>query len=285
MGGSSPGTLYVVGTPIGNLGDLTERARGTLAVVGVVVAEDTRRTRALLSHLGVRARLLSLPAERERERAGVVLARLRAGDDVALVTDAGMPGISDPGAHLVAAALEAGIPVAAVPGPSAALAALVVSGLRADRFAFEGFLPRGGAGRAERLVALAAEPRTVVLFESPRRTAATLRDLLAALGGERRAAVCRELTKLHEEVLRGTLAELVQELDQRELRGEVTIVVEGGVATAAVTVEVAAGEAVALVAGGMRPRAAASEAARRHGLHANAVYAALLALRRPNGTG
>ena len=273
------GTLFVVGTPIGNLEDLTPRAARVLGEVDAVAAEDTRRTRGLLAHLGVRVRLLSLPAAAERERTEPVLALLRDGRDVALVTDAGMPGVSDPGQHLIARALAEGMAVEVVPGPSAVLAALVASGLPAERWAFEGFLPRKGPARRERLASIAGDPRAAVLFESPRRAAVTLGDLVAACGPDRRGAVARELTKLHEEVLRGTLAELAADLAGRdEVKGEVTIVVEGAGPAAAAEIGDAdlAAEARALADGGMRARAAAAEVARRHGVPANRVYAAMV---------
>ena len=273
------GTLFVVGTPIGNLEDLTPRAARVLGEVDAVAAEDTRRTRGLLAHLGVRVRLLSLPAAAERERTEPVLVLLRDGRDVALVTDAGMPGVSDPGQHLIARALAEGMTVEVVPGPSAALAALVASGLPAERWTFEGFLPRKGPARRERLASIAADPRATVLFESPRRAAVTLGDLAGACGPGRRGAVARELTKLHEEVLRGTLEALAADLAGRdEVKGEVTIVVEGAGPAAAPEVDDAglAEEARALAAGGMRARAAAAEVARRHGVPANRVYAAMV---------
>ena len=273
------GTLFVVGTPIGNLEDLTPRAARVLGEVAAVAAEDTRRTRGLLSHLGLRVRLISLPAEAERDRAGAVLELLRDGRDVALVTDAGMPGISDPGQFLVAACLEEGIAVSVIPGPSAVLAALVASGLPSARWSFEGFLPRKGPARRARLEAIAGDDRATVLFESPRRVAATLADLADACGGDRRGAVARELTKVHEEVLRGTLAELAAELGGRdEVKGEVTIVLEGAGPAAAPEVDddALAEEARGLAAGGMRARDAAAEVARRHGVAANRVYAAMV---------
>ncbi|MEX2458480.1 MAG: 16S rRNA (cytidine(1402)-2'-O)-methyltransferase [Actinomycetota bacterium] len=273
-----PGTLFVVGSPIGNLEDLTPRAARVLGSVAAVAAEDTRRTRGLLSHLGVHPRLLSLPAEAERERSEAILRVLRDGADVALVTDAGMPGISDPGTHLVGRCLDEDIPVRVVPGPSAALAALVVSGFAADRWTFEGFLPRRGRTRAERLAAIAADPRPSVVFESPRRTAATLADLSDACGSERSAVVARELTKVHEEVLRGPLARLAGDLAERELKGEVAIVIEGAPPPAAPQVDDAllAEEGRSLTATGMRAREAAAEVARRHGVPANRVYSAML---------
>src|SRR5512142_60925 len=212
--GARAGTLFVVATPIGNLGDLSPRAAVVLRAVGAVAAEDTRRTLKLFAHLGAPApALLSLPAFAERDRMRPVLERLRAGQDVALCTDAGTPGVSDPGAALVAAAWEAGARVVPVPGPSAALAALAASGFPADRFVFAGFLPRKGGGRAEALAWLARAGSTLILYEAGNRTAETLRDLGGALG-ERSALVARELTKLHEELLRAPLAELAEALER-----------------------------------------------------------------------
>ena len=272
---TAPGTLLVIGTPIGNLDDLSERGRRVLGEVGTVAAEDTRRSGRLLERVGARPRLLSFFEGNERERLPELLGLLRGGEDVGLVTDAGMPSISDPGYRLVAACADAGIPVEVVPGPSAVTAALAVSGLPTDRFAFEGFLPRSGAARRGRLSALASEPRTTVLFESPRRVSRTLDDLLGACG-DRRAALCRELTKLHQEVIRARLSELARAVRDRELKGEVTLVVEGArepKATGSVddAVELARG----LVAGGARKRDAAKEAATRTGVSARTVYEAL----------
>lgn len=270
------GTLYLVGTPLGNLGDMSDRARETLAAVDVVAAEDTRRTRALLSHFGIRARLVSLFEGNERAQTGRLLATLRRGRDVALVSDAGMPGLSDPGYRLVRGCVEEGIEVRVVPGPSAVVSALVVSGLPTDRYAFEGFLPRRAGERRTRLEALAKDPRTVVLFESPRRLAATLEDVRALLG-DRRVAVVRELTKVHEEVLRGRASEVLERLAARPPRGEVVVVLEGAaVEPGAPDAGELAAEAASLVAAGMRPRAAAAEVARRRGVSANVVYRALV---------
>ncbi|HUC36692.1 MAG TPA: 16S rRNA (cytidine(1402)-2'-O)-methyltransferase [Acidimicrobiales bacterium] len=219
------GLLVLVSTPIGNLGDLPPRAVSTLGAADLVCCEDTRRTRELLSHAGVRGRnLLSLHGHNEASRVEQVLARLAAGETVAVVSDAGTPTISDPGARLVARAVEAGIEVRAVPGPSAALAALVVSGLATDRFCFEGFLPRKGADRKRRLGELRDEQRTVVLYEAPGRLAGTFCDLVEACGEARQVAVARELTKLHEEVWRGSLGEAAQRFAEGEVRGEVVIV-------------------------------------------------------------
>src|SRR5262245_22432920 len=204
---SDEGSLVLVGTPIGNLGDLAPRAAEALAGADAVCCEDTRRTGKLLSLAGIERRPLVVVNEHtEGREIPRVLARLARGERVALVSDAGMPGISDPGERLVAAAVAAGHPVEVVPGPSARLAALVVSGLPAGRFVFEGFLPRKGSGRTERLAAVADERRTTVLYEAPHRLARTLAELAAACGEDRRVVVARELTKLHEEVWRGAVA-------------------------------------------------------------------------------
>lgn len=222
------GALVIVATPIGNLGDLSPRAVQAMADAHVVCCEDTRRTRALLTHAGVTgARLVSLHGHNEAARLEEVLAWLSAGQTVAVVSDAGTPGVSDPGARLVAAAASAGVRVTVVPGPSALLAALVVSGLPTERFCFEGFLPRRGADRRRRLEALAGDERTVVLYEAPSRLAATLADLAALCGPDRAVAVARELTKVHEEVWRGPLAEATAEFAARDVRGEVAVVVHG----------------------------------------------------------
>jgi 16S rRNA (cytidine1402-2'-O)-methyltransferase len=274
---SDRGTLFVVGTPIGNLEDLSDRARRVLGAVDLVAAEDTRRAGLLLKRIGARARFLSFFEGNERERVPQIVALLAGGQDVALVSDAGMPGVSDPGYRLVAACAEAGLPVDVVPGPSAALAALVASGLPTDRFAFEGFLPRAGRARRERLAAVGADPRTTVLFESPRRTARALADLLTACG-DRRAAVCRELTKVHQEVLRGTLSELAVSVAGRELRGEVTLVLAGAPPASSEAGEMDAAVALArsLTEEGMRKRDAARAAAARTGVAARQIYEALL---------
>ncbi|MGH9279429.1 MAG: 16S rRNA (cytidine(1402)-2'-O)-methyltransferase [Acidimicrobiales bacterium] len=223
------GTLVIVGTPIGNLGDLSSRAVEALTTADLIACEDTRRTRQLLTHSGVTAggRLIAVNEHNEAASVGKVLERLEEGGMVAVVSDAGMPVISDPGERLVAAAAAGGHAVRVVPGPSAALAALVVSGLPASRFCFEGFLPRSGKARAQRLTALANEPRTTVLFEAPHRVRQTAADLAGVCGADRRIAIARELTKLYEEVWRGTLAEAVAHLDEDEPRGEFVLVLEG----------------------------------------------------------
>jgi 16S rRNA (cytidine1402-2'-O)-methyltransferase len=222
------GALVLIGTPIGNLGDLAPRAVAELSRADAIACEDTRRTGKLLEHAGVDRRpLLVVNDHTEAGAVRDVLARLERGERVAVVTDAGMPGISDPGERLVRAAAAAGFVVEVVPGPSAAIAALVTSGLPAGRFVFEGFLPRKGSGRTERLAALAAERRTMVLYEAPHRVARTLDDLCAALGPSRRVALARELTKLHEEVWRGTLAAARDRCAEVEPRGEFVLVVDG----------------------------------------------------------
>ena len=226
-GTSAAGTLYVVATPIGNLGDLSPRAVEVLGGVELIACEDTRRTGKLLHLAGIPSPgLLRVDMHTEEARTARVLDVLTGGGDVALVSDAGTPAVSDPGRRLVAATAEAGHRVVPVPGPSAVLSALAASGLVADRFVFEGFLPRKGAERRRRLAALAAEPRTVVLFEAPTRVGATLGDLAAVCGGEREAVVARELTKLHETVHRGDLAGLREEFAEGA-RGEIVVVVAG----------------------------------------------------------
>jgi 16S rRNA (cytidine1402-2'-O)-methyltransferase len=225
---TEPGHLVLVATPIGNLGDLSPRAVEVLAAADLVACEDTRRTGRLLAAAGIRAKaLVAVHDHNEATQVGTVMGRLRAGEVVAVVTDAGMPGISDPGERLVRAAAQSGFEVRVVPGPSAAVSALVASGLPTGRFVFEGFLPRKGSGRTRRLAALATEERTLVLYEAPHRLARTIDDLAAALGGERRVAIGRELTKLHEEVWRGTLTEAVARVAAVEPRGEHVLVVAG----------------------------------------------------------
>lgn len=224
---SARGLLTLVATPIGNLGDLSPRAVEVLAAADLVCCEDTRRTGSLLKHAGVRAAELERVDEHtEYDAIPAVLDRLAAGEQVVLVSDAGMPGISDPGERLVAAVTGAGYEVTTVPGPVAAISALVASGLATGRFVFEGFLARKGRARDQQLATIAAEPRTTVIYESPNRVAATLAALADRCGPERRAVVARELTKLHEEHRRGTLAELAA-WAEAGVRGEVVVVIEG----------------------------------------------------------
>ncbi|MBK9261598.1 MAG: 16S rRNA (cytidine(1402)-2'-O)-methyltransferase [Polyangiaceae bacterium] len=217
------GVLYVVATPIGNLGDLSSRAVETLSRVSRVAAEDTRRTRGLLTHLGLSKPIDRLDAHASASDVARVIERLASGEHIALVTDAGTPVVSDPGTDLVRAAADAGVRIVPIPGPSAVLAALVASGLSGGAFRFLGFLPRKGVDRREALETVRSTPEVVVLFESPERTAETLADL-ARIMPDRRAVVARELTKVHEEFVRGSLGELAQLTRDREMLGEVTIV-------------------------------------------------------------
>jgi 16S rRNA (cytidine1402-2'-O)-methyltransferase len=220
------GRLSIVATPIGNLEDITLRALRTLREADLVLAEDTRRTRVLLTHHGLHKKLWSYHAHSSPRETEKVLEQLAEGQHVALVTDAGTPIVSDPGAELVREAQERGIQVESIPGPSAVLAALTVCGLAADSFRFVGFLPRSGKRRREALAELARDRSATVLFESPQRLAASLRDLAAVLSAERQLAVCRELTKLHEEVVRGSATELAEHFAEGA-RGEITLVVSG----------------------------------------------------------
>lgn len=223
----TPGTLYVVSTPIGNLGDLSPRAVATLRGVAAILAEDTRHTRILCERFAITTPLLAYHEHNEASATPGLVARLQGGDALALVSDAGTPLVSDPGARLVHAAISAGVPVSPVPGASALLAALAASGLAADRFTFYGFLARKGGERTRALAEIVALPHTAVLYESPNRTAATLEALAAAGAGERPAVVARELTKTFEEFRRGTVAELAAYYAGHEPRGEIVIVVGG----------------------------------------------------------
>lgn len=227
------GALVLVGTPLGNLGDLAPRAAEALAGADVVACEDTRRTGRLLHHLGIKVPMVVVNDHTEHDLAPDLVARAAAGQRVALVSDAGMPAISDPGQRLVRSAVDAGVPVEVVPGPTAAVAALVVSGLPTDRFVFEGFLPRKGRERADRLAGVAGERRTVVLYEAPHRLRRTLDDLAAVAGDDRPVALGRELTKLHEAVWRGTLGEARARAARDAPRGEHVIVVGGRAEAAA----------------------------------------------------
>lgn len=229
MSSKPPGRLHVVATPIGNLEDLSPRALRTLREAALVAAEDTRHTQQLLAANGVRTPMLSLHDHNEAQQIDTLLARLRAGEQIALVSDAGTPLISDPGYRLVRAVREAGIEVSPVPGPCAAIAALSVAGIASDRFAFEGFLPAKTSARREKLQALAGEPRTLVFYESSHRIEECLADMAAVLGDERRASVARELTKRFETVLDGTLAALHARVaaDSDQRRGEFVVIVEG----------------------------------------------------------
>jgi 16S rRNA (cytidine1402-2'-O)-methyltransferase len=275
-----PGTLYVVATPLGNLGDLAPRAAEALRQAAVVAAEDTRRTRGLLSHLGASSTLLSFHAHSGERRLETLLEILADGRDIALVTDAGTPGVSDPGTDLVAAAREAGFPVVPIPGPSAVATALSVAGIPGDRYLFLGFLPRKGTERARLLTRAAAEEWSVVLFEAPPRLVALLQDLGAVAGHGRRAMVARELTKLHEELKTGTLAELADYYSQTAPRGELTIVMEGTGAPAPPPDRAgeAAVEASALLADGLSRREGARRLTETMGMSRNDAYRLVMGL-------
>src|SRR5437870_8859122 len=222
-----PGTLYIVATPIGNLEDITHRALRVLREVAVIACEDTRRTRALLNHYGIKTRTISYHEHNERERGAELAKLLEAGKSVAIVSDAGTPLISDPGFRIVNTAIERGIMVVPIPGPTAFVAALVASGLPSDQFFFAGFLPARANARRAHLEDLAAIPATLVFYEAPHRIAATLKDALNVLGN-RRAVVARELTKLHEEIVRGRLSELAKRFSQSTAtRGEIVLLISG----------------------------------------------------------
>ncbi|MEU7875576.1 16S rRNA (cytidine(1402)-2'-O)-methyltransferase [Dactylosporangium sp. NPDC049140] len=271
--------LILLGAPLGNPEDASPRLRETLATADVIAAEDTRRLGRLAQHLGVEitGRLVSYFEGNEERRTPDLAEDLAAGRTVAVVTDGGMPSVSDPGFRLVRAAVALGVPVTAAPGPSAVVTALAVSGLPCDRFCFEGFPPRKPGERRSFFATLAAEPRTLVFFESPHRIADTLADMALAFGEDRPAALCRELTKTYEEIRRGTLAFLAA--DAETARGEITLVVAGAPATAAErpSGEALAAEVAALVAGGTDRKQATLEVAKRHALAKREVYAAVIA--------
>jgi 16S rRNA (cytidine1402-2'-O)-methyltransferase len=264
-------TLWLVATPIGNLADLPPRAVEVLSTAGLVCCEDTRRTGRLLQHAGIRAERLAVANEHtEVSRVADVLTMLEAGRDVAIVTDAGTPGISDPGERLVRAVLDAGYRVSAVPGPAAAVVALTISGLPTARFVFEGFLPRSGRQRHQRLAEVASEQRTVVLYEAPHRVVRTLADLADACGVDRQVAVCRELTKLYEEVVRGDLGSI----DIGEPRGEYVIVLGGAAQVEPESDEATIRRAIeAELDAGATTRDAANAVSARLGVPKRTVYA------------
>lgn len=270
--------LYIVSTPIGNLGDVTYRAVQVLGAVHRVLAEDTRRTGILLRHYGVSTPRVSLHEHNEAARTESVLAWLAAGEDLALVSDAGTPLLSDPGARVVRAVLDAGHDVVPVPGASALLAALVASGLEPQPFAFLGFAPRSGGERAAWLERVSGAGMTTILYESPNRLVQLLRDLAERCGDERSVAVGRELTKLHETFVRGTLAEAIAYYENTPARGEVVVVLAGGAAPAPPEAVDARVLADALLAEGRRPSAVARELTARLGMPRNEAYALALAV-------
>jgi 16S rRNA (cytidine1402-2'-O)-methyltransferase len=276
------GALVLVATPIGNLGDLSPRAVEALSTADVIYCEDTRHSRKLLTHAGITGvRLRSLHQHNEGDRIEEVIGSVAAGRTVAVVSDAGMPGISDPGSRVVAAAATAGLKISVIPGPSAGLAALVTSGLPTDRFCFDGFLPRAGKERRHRMAALAEETRTTVLFEAPGRLAATLADLARELGDDRPVAVARELTKLHEQIWRGTAAAAARWASSAPVRGEVVIVVAGAPEIAEPKVEDGRLlEALEVrLARGERTRGAVDAVAEEFGVARRRVYDLALAAR------
>jgi 16S rRNA (cytidine1402-2'-O)-methyltransferase len=279
-----PGRLILCGTPIGNLGDMSERALQTLREADVVACEDTRRIRKLLTHFGVSPRELVVYNDLNENRQGErLLARIGAGADVVLVSDAGMPGLSDPGFRLVRSCVGEGFEVQVVPGPSAVIAALAVSGLPPGRFVFEGFLPRKKGDRRRRLEELATEERTIVFFESPHRLEASVRDLLEMLG-DRSVALARELTKLHEEVRRGPLSEILDGLRSEPARGEVVIVLDGTRrARRDLPAEELAHQARELMASGVERKTALASVAKAAGVPRRRVFDALLEETEPQG--
>ncbi|MBE3572689.1 MAG: 16S rRNA (cytidine(1402)-2'-O)-methyltransferase [Moorella humiferrea] len=269
--------LYLVATPIGNLEDITLRALKILGEVDLIAAEDTRRTRELLAHYNLHTPLTSYHRHNLRSKTPYLLKMLLEGKKLALVSDAGMPGISDPGEELVREAIDAGINVVPIPGPNAALAALVASGLPTSRFVFEGFLPRKGKERRERLIALAAEERTLIFYEAPHRLVNTLDDLLAALG-DRRVAVGRELTKMFETIWRGMLSEAIAFFQANPPRGEITLVVAGAAPSASLQYDPAraVAEVKELEEAGVERKEAMAMIARRYGRSRREIYRACL---------
>jgi len=274
------GRIVLVGAPLGNPGDASTRMREALAGADIIAAEDTRRLQRLLKDVSVTpaGRVVSYFEGNEEKRTPELVAAALEGATVAVVTDGGMPSVSDPGYRLVRAALDAGLPVSAAPGPSAVTTALAVSGLPSDRFCFEGFLPRKPSERRARLAALATEARTLVFFEAPHRIGAALADLSSAFGADRPAAVCRELTKTYEEVRRATLGELVTWADAEPPRGEITLVIGGFVAGASArpTADALAAAVLAELAAGVDRKEAIAAIAREHGIPKREVYQAVL---------
>lgn len=266
------GRLYVTGTPIGNLADFSPRAVETLESVDFIAAEDTRVTLKLLNHFAIRTPMISYHEHNKAQKGPEILSRLLRGEDAALVTDAGMPAISDPGQDLVDLCLENGVPVVSVPGPTAFATALALSGMDSRRFTFEGFLEVDKKKRREQLEFLKTQPCTLILYEAPHKLSATLRDLLEALG-DRRLCICREITKVHEEIIRTTLAEAVEAYPANDLKGELVLLLEGAPKEEKVfTLEDAVSMAQDLIASGSSKNDAAKEAAKATGRKKNEIY-------------
>ncbi|HJQ91050.1 MAG TPA: 16S rRNA (cytidine(1402)-2'-O)-methyltransferase [Acidimicrobiia bacterium] len=272
---SDGGRLYVCGTPIGNLGDVSDRLREVLQTADVVYAEDTRRTATLLRHVGARPSMRSLFVGNEKSRTADLLASLDQGLAVAMVTDAGMPTVSDPGSEVIRLARQAGHLVTVVPGPSAVVAAVALAGFGGDRFVFEGFLPRKGTERSERLSRIGGEDRPVILFVSPHRLVADLESIAAATGPEREIVITREMTKLHEEVWSGSVAQAIEEWSDRDVKGEVTVVIAPGPLDAP-SFDAALVEARGLVEGGAAPSEAARRVATETGVSRREIYEVLI---------
>jgi 16S rRNA (cytidine1402-2'-O)-methyltransferase len=277
----SEGVLVLCATPIGNLSDVSDRLREVLSTADVVYAEDTRRTATLLRHIGAKPTVRSLFAGNEKSRTAELMADLDRGLTVAVVSDAGMPTISDPGAEAVSQARERGHRVTVVPGPSAVVSALALSGFGADRFVFEGFLPRKGKERAARLDRMGADDRPAVFFVSPHRLIGDLESIAAVTGSDRPIAITRELTKLHEEVWTGTVGEALQHWADREVKGELTVVVGPG-SVEPVTVDAAVAEARTLVAAGATPSDAARSVASATGVSRREIYETLIRAQDPS---
>ena len=269
-----PGTLYLVPTPIGNLGDISRRMADTLAAVDFIAAEDTRVTVKLLNHLGLKKPLVSYYRHNTETSGPAILERLLAGESCALVTDAGTPAISDPGEELVALCAQAGVEVVAIPGPCALITALAVSGLPTGRFTFEGFLAMNKKNRKKHLDSLMTEERTMIFYEAPHKLLSTLEDLRDTFGPDRRISLCRELTKLHEEVRRTTLGQAVEEYTENAPKGEFVLVVEGSPEQAAeeLTLEEGVRRVLALREQGMSMKEAARQVAKDTGLPKNELY-------------
>lgn len=269
--------LYIVGTPIGNLGDFSERAKETLKEVDFICAEDTRVTGVLLNKFGIKKPLISYHEHNARQRGEEILPRLLEGESCAVVTDAGMPCISDPGEEIVKLCAEHGVEIAAVPGPTAAMSALAISGLPSKRFCFEGFLSVTKRIRREHLEQLKPLPQTLIFYEAPHKLKNTLNDLLEILG-DRRISLCRELTKIHEEVIRGRISDMITLYSEQEPRGEYVLVVEGAAEKAAeeVTPDQAAEMAKALIENGMKASEAAKEIAKKTGYSKSEIYSQLV---------